>query len=1839
MKTSHLLCICIDLTALRNQLSIRPGEDAISPQDARLLLVQSWLNKVPGAHDVFSLWDSITQRQNAVLALLVSLLSSLLTLTSSHYTYQALGQPIIKTILTPTYTRRLNSYLGGSHAELILVTLKLFNAMSSFAGGREKKSVLEAFGWELKSLPKLLNMRRKSASDTSDTLAKPDIRTLYLLFILSFVGSDSPAQIKATFIEQHREPFLSIFKGLIQDSYVVARRVLEICWAGLWSDPKVKRTLKINLFNEITISHLSKLYDRNVAEDGDPDHVPADLVHHFLLALCTHPGTGICFKDRGWYPRESDGEDEPGRGKIHNRILANVLKTLKVNEDLRQQELALKILSACPELVAGYWSGAALTLEPRLSSKWIANISFFGSVLSQPVPAWSFHLPGTALYQPTPPPLSIIIESILPSVNTKVHFTRGLQSASGLVQHCTALALAKCLAKYEEVIKAFLEVEAALEENETEGQWCRRRRDIEREARRRVPDFQVIVAFSQQKFEEAPATAKTTIGAPPPGPTPNPTRTALLSESAHRLLWMYQRCLPMVVAEARFDVGKLLQDEGEGVVTFLDDCVQRCLKTPYRYVEVMDSLAGSTAPQNQPTNDTNEHLPSPLLMTVLEQLEIKVAKKTLSPSDVLAIASFVRKLVFRLSSKQQDLGFLLAATDRFDVMLQTEKLFLDYPVITSAIRREVDLLRAAFSPHYASFQEVSEEAKAFLSVIEEMSISTAKAACKASAYELVDWFRLVEGQFGSSEIARVVAVLTKLHPPALSMVPEYVFPRTGSLWKGLDVVSLYPEAALGDEPNVEDVKRAVYLVGHRLADRVAEQTRGLFFLLASILKRASNTLPSDDFMALKEAVFNRFNIVKSYLISTSLSDAEREGLHHLMREILDPKDTRDRELVATSSLHWLGVLMSSTINDSTQLSLASPWINYVQRQGLFSLLDTLSSNTLSTETVRTLLEPLLFAIKTITTSESDHGQALIQRLPSFLVLYSKTPSSTLEELIAIAIQSSLPAYYDGCPSREFEELDLIDVVRVAESRWSLHLDAWPTDLPVQSILSQDLWTTSTVAIISGLLYSGHLSLDNFVRWLSTDHCTARAPEHFILIMHAFLDITSSQGKKLPENDIWINQFSRILDIVLDNEAPQSVRLRGGACLSLMTLSTPSKMEEFLAILVRTVRKLSVSKIYLELLLVGKSLQTRLPKLAEELITVLVNHGIQWAIRYFAEQDDPSLNVTLVHLTLLVHVASGIKPHLVETVLGVAVQNKLSHPLALEFVAALLLRVQLKPVVVNRHLQGILQHNNFFRYSGNVTHDSTSIRDAVVQLLYTLFDLHPANTCQVTHIEPLVKIYRGTLSKADGLILSIFRLFENERKVSISSLLCKWSSTPNLLSSSSLEAIQGLDAILILRTCLAFPSWRTFNELRTEQASLHEMQLYDPIFLILLFGQMLAENPPESAFTWVAIFRTNIVSLFIRALSSKHGMIRDIALCQLGGLWQHLENADLQERPHVLHVLTLLKDALPVPSNGPPRRLPSHTTLLLAHSLRGIFYPSNFMYPITARFLLQRPELDTSDVPLLYNMLYSSSDEWKKERGWIIRFLSDGMMSSDDWKVLKGRHTWDLLASLFQSSQDDRALRAGILDATTSLLLKSGLLSWIEIQLMTSKGSNGVEWVKVLDNIMTIVDPGKLEASTNGEWRAVICRCLHILLEDPKSSNTSHVFPLAAQAALRLSLLPGPQVAGLRLLIQRLVDCLKDLEASLTVRPTSIFSHPFRLDPRPAKFHCSIGLHDTPNNVPLQVWGESVQGLWRILMSLEDASDLWGIVTSRMLVWRTITRMTEGITEWTRVQVVCNMVGK
>jgi nucleolar pre-ribosomal-associated protein 1 len=124
------------------------------------------------------------------------------------------------------------------------------------------------------------------------------------------------------------------------------------------------------------------------------------------------------------------------------------------------------------------------------------------------------------------------------------------------VQRVTALCLTQALEKYELVLRTFRQVEDALEEEEGEGRWKTRRQEVEREIKKKVPNFEVIVAFSQVKSTVDSSVSQW--GATDLVESDKVLKNAMLAECALRLMWLYHRSLPEMPSEARYDVGKLL---------------------------------------------------------------------------------------------------------------------------------------------------------------------------------------------------------------------------------------------------------------------------------------------------------------------------------------------------------------------------------------------------------------------------------------------------------------------------------------------------------------------------------------------------------------------------------------------------------------------------------------------------------------------------------------------------------------------------------------------------------------------------------------------------------------------------------------------------------------------------------------------------------------------------------------------------------------------------------------------------------------------------------------------------------------------------------------------------------------------------------------------------------------------------------------------------------------------------------------------------------------------------------------------------------------------------------
>lgn len=82
-----------------------------------------------------------------LIQLCLNIFASLLGLLSTHLIYHPYGAAILKVLLLQPNLDILNSNISDGSQDVILSALTLFNAMSSFAGGAEKRAVMDGFAW------------------------------------------------------------------------------------------------------------------------------------------------------------------------------------------------------------------------------------------------------------------------------------------------------------------------------------------------------------------------------------------------------------------------------------------------------------------------------------------------------------------------------------------------------------------------------------------------------------------------------------------------------------------------------------------------------------------------------------------------------------------------------------------------------------------------------------------------------------------------------------------------------------------------------------------------------------------------------------------------------------------------------------------------------------------------------------------------------------------------------------------------------------------------------------------------------------------------------------------------------------------------------------------------------------------------------------------------------------------------------------------------------------------------------------------------------------------------------------------------------------------------------------------------------------------------------------------------------------------------------------------------------------------------------------------------------------------------------------------------------------
>jgi nucleolar pre-ribosomal-associated protein 1 len=265
------------------------------------------------------------------------------------------------------------------------------------------------------------------------------------------------------------------------------------------------------------------------------------------------------------------------------------------------------------------------------------------------------------------------------------------------------------------------------------------------------------------------------------------------------------------------------------------------------------------------------------------------------------------------------------------------------------------------------------------------------------------------------------------------------------------------------------------------------------------------------------------------------------------------------------------------------------------------------------EIIQTVLETLKSRTSSESESESESESTLNQRLPQLLSLRSILPDFLLlEDLIAVAIEASLPIGLDGAPlfTATSSEVDFATIISRANARWSHRSNSLAAKLDIRQFLNQDKFSDSTVRIISALVYRQCFSNEDIVEWLGTACCSRRQINHLLVIFHAVLD---SSLASFIKGSIWLPYISPITITLADQNISAVLRKFGQSCIVNILSNAGEDLPALLAVLTGEVNTLTEKMVFLELISLGVALASRLGKDVNAVTSILVDRGMQWMI--------------------------------------------------------------------------------------------------------------------------------------------------------------------------------------------------------------------------------------------------------------------------------------------------------------------------------------------------------------------------------------------------------------------------------------------------------------------------------------------------------------------------------------------------------------------------------------------------------------------------------------------------
>ncbi|KAF2736152.1 hypothetical protein EJ04DRAFT_490440 [Polyplosphaeria fusca] len=485
----------------------------------------------------------------ALLSQVVANLALLFRVFCTDAQFAVYASLLSKAVLQHSVVRRLNRTLSApaSKEYIISPVLRLLTEVTKYNQGAFAKAVYGKRDNTLdaKLLAKNIALWRDSKDDPTLEQRRPSIRThavRYLLAHLKYQDELIKSEILSNTIIVR-----AVFDHLFTDPSFLIYEIFDVMTNHVFQDKAITRHIKSRILTGKTLTNISSLYrHESIGVVSQEEHKTPDVIaHEFLSLVCTSPAYGIMLPSNGYYPAADDdgdtmmedafdqsadfGIDNDGvgaQGNIRNVILAEFCRQLKPHANTLQQELVVKIFGACPELIADYFlQKDTFQYDPKLTSTWIGYSSFLYQVINLPVPTL---LGGKRAFRRQPPPVSTLVQSILPQPLTQQALTRALNLNSDLVNMFAVRVLVVAFQKLRAIVQEF----DGASQNDSSQRWDAGSKRLIAEFCKRCPPMKAVITASRQ-----PAFQKD-----------------MMREAITRLLRLYYEVTPQVALQERFDV-------------------------------------------------------------------------------------------------------------------------------------------------------------------------------------------------------------------------------------------------------------------------------------------------------------------------------------------------------------------------------------------------------------------------------------------------------------------------------------------------------------------------------------------------------------------------------------------------------------------------------------------------------------------------------------------------------------------------------------------------------------------------------------------------------------------------------------------------------------------------------------------------------------------------------------------------------------------------------------------------------------------------------------------------------------------------------------------------------------------------------------------------------------------------------------------------------------------------------------------------------------------------------------------------------------------------------------